>query len=131
MVWQVENARNFRYSQISGKCTKSNSDFWKTTSSNRGFRKYMVFPSLNVQIGQTRLTFSKYSIRRVVVDNWGKNRFWSKLPKKLTILLEKVLKITKQQKNSEIENLCENHIFWPFCIFGKILVLNDFWDFTL
>ena len=37
---------NFRDLQISGKRTKSNSDFWRTTPSSRGFRKCMVFKVL-------------------------------------------------------------------------------------
>ena len=34
--------------EIPGKRTKSNSNFWKTTPSSRGFRKCMVLVSLNV-----------------------------------------------------------------------------------
>ena len=30
---------------------------------------------------------------------------------------------------SEIENLCENHVFWAFSVFWNFLVVSDFWDF--
>ena len=42
-IWFGALSRNFRDSQISGKLAKSNSDFWRTTPSSRGFRKGMVF----------------------------------------------------------------------------------------